>query len=131
MYEIAFFNSSGSFVLPVNPAKLPIRETADHAVMDILGLGEAVRPGLRKLREYAIDFYLPPDKADEGVAFFRAMIESQEATRLIYSREQREAENVAVVLQTFDHEERGGEVGSVYCKLDLLEFRPIMSRVVS
>ena len=50
---------------------------------------------------------------------------------MIYTRDDREPENVAVVVMSFDHEERGGYApGEIDYKLSLKEFRPIRARVV-
>ena len=44
-YQIAFFGEAGSYVLPINPPKFPVKNSADHTTVNILGSGEAVRPG--------------------------------------------------------------------------------------
>ena len=131
MYRIAFFAAHGDFILPVNPSKMPVKESADHASVTILALGEAIRPGMRKLRSYEIESFFPAEDADAGVAYFSELLAGQAACRMIYSRDENEPENVEVVLQSFDREERGGEPGAVHYKLSLKEFRAIQAKVLS
>lgn len=129
-YEIAFYGSAGAFVLPVNPEKMPVKAGGDHTGLKILDVGEAVRPGKRKLRTYQVDGFFPADVADAGVAYFEQVLEDAEAIRMIYSRDNHEPVNVPVVVQNFDYEERGGEPGRIYYKLSLKEARPIQATVI-
>ncbi|MCL2547901.1 MAG: hypothetical protein FWE76_01900 [Symbiobacteriaceae bacterium] len=130
-YQVAFFTAEGSFILPINPPKFPVKNGADHTTVNILGGGEAVHPGQRKLRSYELESFFPAAEASAGVAFFLNHLDSKLPLRMIFTRGDREPDNVAVVIMNFDYEERGGYApGEIDYKLTLREFRPIQAKVI-
>jgi len=131
LYQVAFISEAGSYILPMNPYKFPVRHRADHTIFNILESGEAISPGLPRLKEYELESSFTPAEGDRAVAFFVEALASLKPLRMILSRDQFEPENVAVVITSFEHEERGGHVvGEIHYKLTLREFRPIQARVL-
>ncbi|MCL2497715.1 MAG: hypothetical protein FWF06_03770 [Symbiobacteriaceae bacterium] len=130
-YRVVFITSGGKYELPVNPYSFPVKREANNTSVEILGFGEAVRPGRRRLNSYELESFFPAEVSDFWVAFFTTLLESEKPVRLLYSRDGREPVNVAVVVDRFETVEEGGRPpGTIDYKLSLREFRPIQSKVL-
>lgn len=138
-----FFSRSGeSFCLPVNPTKLPVAHSTANDKYNVLGLGEIMTPRLPNLRTLQIASFFPGRpftgvltgndfrQPEYYIRFFRQA--QLDKIPLAYTPV-RYYENgepfmtgdygFDVLVTAFDVEERGGETGDFYYKLELTEYK--------
>ena len=149
-----FFLSStvaggASLQFPVNPDKVELVYAGDNKVYNILDIGEIVVPRVPKLATYSWSSFLPIDgtasyvltKNDflaptEYVAQLERWMQLRTVLRFILHRGTVNGTglpdtNTLCVIEHFDASEHGGEVGDVYYKIDLVQYRPYAPQKVN
>lgn len=138
MYKIYFSqvkNADGEILpdlyLPVLPEKLKESGGKDNQRYDMLGTGEAVRPGERKLKTWEIDSVYE-DGQEMSVDSFRGniedMAESSESFLFFINRVRKDGSILLttkawVLLESYSFEDRAGEIGDIHYTLKLCEYR--------
>lgn len=143
MAEYQMTLSFGSTVIhiPVLPEKLTVKSPGKNETATVLELGEINRIRQRGLREVSWESHFPAHNAPyvtgwEGLSPVDYVREIEDA------RDTRESGrfsitgtdlniNMAVAVEDFSYEERGGEVGDIYYSLALKEWKDYSAVTVS
>ena len=119
--------------LPVLPENQKEKCSRDNKKYDVLNLGEVVRPGKRKLRQWSISSVFYGDEEYSPDAYrqhLEQLLEKEVPVEFIYHRYQEDGaiafqtKNVDVVVERLEFEDREGEPGTLYFTVKLLEYRP-------
>lgn len=141
-----YFQKEGelAYLLPVNPAALPVTREAENGEYNILGIGPVMIPRIPNQRRVSISSFFPGRpfsgmltgqrgfvEPAEYIAFFENVMRNREV--IVYHPiryyENGEAfqggddDGFQVLVTRFDTEERGGETGDFYYQLELVEYR--------
>ena len=138
-----FFTRDDTVVrLPVNPAKLPVAQSADNGEYNVLGIGPIMVPRTPEQREVTISSYFPGrpfagvltsgsfQPPEFYISFFRAAMADKVPILYTPVRYYENGEpflaadpGFQVLVTQFNTEERGGETGDFYYDLTLVEYR--------
>lgn len=129
--------SSSYIILPVNPEELVIKVRGDNDRYALLGIGDVIVPGGAGLRTVSIASVFPVDRESRNyIAYLDNLLLRKAPVRLIVADSGGDPSsrldiNLPVVIDRFDYRERGGEVGTVFYELDLVEYRAFAGEVFS
>ncbi len=116
--------------LEILPEKLTCSGGREVKIHNMLAIGEVSKPGRRKLRTWQINSVLESD-GEKTVEFYRNLFQHLSETQvpfyLTIVRENADGSNtfgdqMHVVLEDCDFEEREGEMGTLYYKIKLREY---------
>ncbi len=144
MYTMALRAEAGDIVIPVLPEKLAVSSPGKNDKAVVLGLGEVLILRTKGLRSVAWDSFFPAHAAPytapytaentealpEPVGAVRAIQAARDAlkpVRLILTGGDLDI-NVDMVVDSFDYEERYGEVGDIYYSIKLTEWKSYAPR---
>lgn len=143
MYSIYFSEIESKLVSKSEVVRLDILPeefsySCDRAVTthDMLGLGDVLRPGKRKLFTYTINSVLEPygtyevgfmkelftSLLDSKVPFYFSLIRKDESGRELFS------DQVKVIAESVEFKENEGEIGTLYYNLKLKEYIPFYAK---
>lgn len=138
-YEMTLIASGKEVPIPVLPAKLKVTSPGGNETASVLELGDVLILQKKGLRTIAWDSFFPanPDPYVTG-AFTRPMAivetlqrarDTQTPIRLFLGGSPLDI-NVRMGIDSFDYEERGGEVGDIYYSIKLTEWKDYSPRKV-
>lgn len=135
--------------LPVNPGEVNFGFQGNNKTYDIINLGQVVQPSETRLRTVSFSSFFPTTQHFSGILtngdfrdgeFYINLLfewaDSKEPFRFILTRFLVDGtmimdENFEVVLESFDYQDRAGEMGDYYYTLSLLEYRQYNPAVIS
>ena len=140
-YQMTLAFGSTVIHIPVMPEKLTVKSPGKNETATVLELGEINRIKQRGLREVSWESHFPANNAPyvtgwEGLSPVDYVRDIEDA------RDTRESGrfsitgtdlniNMAVAVEDFSYEERGGEVGDIYYSLTLKEWKDYSAVTVS
>lgn len=141
MYKIYFSEMESTLVgrdepvaLEILPEKISSTCGREVKIHNMLGIGEVSIPGKRKLRTWQVNSVLEPDGEREVIFFknlFEELCQNQKPFYLTIMRMNPDGtsafggdipEQVLVILEDCNFEEREGEIGTLYYKVKLIEY---------
>lgn len=138
-YWITFNNEKEKLRLPVLPETFKISNGSKNESLDVSGLGEITIKQDRPALIISFDSFFPANKfpgieysnfptPETCVATLNEWKEADKPVHLIITGSK---VNMFATIETFDTEERGGDVGTWYYSITLKEFRDIHVRQVT
>lgn len=134
---------------PINPETFTINRGSDDVRYNILDIGEVIIPRIPKLRDITWECWFPGNPNDPYVLtsgrfrnpqYYIDKInkykEDRTVLRFVANRYEVDGgaifdTNIQVVVEDFNVEERGGEVGDMYYTITLTEYRDIEPETVN
>lgn len=140
-YQMTLAFGSTVIHIPVMPEKLTVKSPGKNETATVLELGEINRIKQRGLREVSWESHFPANNAPyvtgwEGLSpvdYVRDIEDAQdtrESGRFSITGTDLNI-NMAVAVEDFSYEERGGEVGDIYYSLTLKEWKDYSAVTVS
>lgn len=138
-YGMAMIIEGREVSLPVLPAKLKVTSPGKNETTTVLELGEILRLRKKGLRTVAWDCFFPVHDAPYVTGQIRDPIEIVQAIqaardtltpiRLLITGTDLDI-NVRMGIETFDYEERSGELGDLYYSIKLSEWKDYSPRKI-
>ncbi len=140
-YQITLSFGSAVIHIPVMPEKLTVKSPGKNETATVLELGEINRIKQRGLRQVSWESHFPANNApyvtgweDAAPVDYVQGIEdardSRESGRFSITGTDLNI-NMAVAVEDFSYEERGGEVGDIYYSITLKEWKDYSAMTVS
>ena len=140
-YQMTLSFGSTAIFIPVMPEKLTVKSPGKNETATVLELGEINRIRQRGLREVSWESHFPAHDApyvsaweNRSPADYVRDIEdwrdTRESGRLSITGTDLNI-NMAVAVEDFSYEERGGEVGDIYYSITLKEWKDYSAVTVS
>lgn len=133
MYRMYILLGQDEWELPVLPEDLKVKSPGDNSTAKVLSLGEINRLEQKGLREIEIESMWPKNRIPlvssktlpDPMAFVKAVQsyrDQKKPARLLICGTDLDI-NMNVGIEDLDYTEKGGEVGDIYYKLSLKEYR--------
>lgn len=133
--------------IPVNPQEYTISYPTENKIYNILSIGDVVLPELPSLMEVAWDSYFPGNSQDgmlmghtwkqpeRYIKTIREAMEKKYVVDLVISRYEADGNkmfdtNVSAIIQNFEITEKGGEIGDIYYKISMKEYREFAPKII-
>lgn len=136
-YGMTLIVAGREITIPVLPAKLKVTSPGKNETTTVLGLGEVLILRKKGLRSLAWDSFFPVDEAPyvsgeitdplEIVQAIQKARDKEDPIRFLVTGTDLDV-NVRMGVDTFDYEERGGEVGDFYYSIKLVEWKDYSPR---
>ena len=132
-YEMTLTLGDKTIIFPVLPAKFSVKSPGKNETTTVLELGEINIVRQRGLREIAFESFFPKHMGPyvtgrtvtDPIAYIKDMEEARAAEQhgLFRITGTDLNVNMEVAIESLEYEERGGEVGDIYYKLTLKEWK--------
>lgn len=140
-YQMTLSFGSSVIRIPVLPEKLAVKSPGKNETATVLELGEINRIRQRGLRQVSWESHFPAHNAPY-VTGWEGLSPADYVRDIEDARDTRESGrfsitgtdlniNMAVAVESFSYEERGGEVGDIYYSLALKEWKDYSAATVS
>lgn len=138
-YWLTFNNEKERLRLPVLPESFKVVNGSKNESVDIAGLGEITIKQNRPAFVFSFSSFFPSAEFP-GIEYdnfptpdtCRSTIERwKEADKPVHFIITGASVNVFVTIETFEYEERGGDIGTLHYSITLKEYRPVQVRQVS
>lgn len=125
--------------LPANPEEIEFEYEINNKKYNVLGIGEIIRTGKKGLTGFTVKSFFPFDESpDIAIYTIEKMIENMIAYEIPLNFKINKLQNnrftvdinIDVVVGSFKHGEKGGEVGDIDYTLKLTEYREHKAKVV-
>ena len=121
--------------LPANPEEIEFKYDIDNKKYNVLSLGDVIRIGTKGLNGFTVKSFFPADE-NPDVSIFT--IEKMIANKLPLNFKINKLSgnkfaldiNMDVVVDSFSHSEKGGEVGDIEYSLKMTEYREHKAKVI-
>ena len=136
-YAMALIAAGKEIIIPVLPSKLKVTSAGDNDTDTVLGLGEVLILRQKRLRTVSWDSFFPAHSAPyaprtitpplELVRAIQAARDALQPVRLLITGTDLDI-NVRMGIESFDYEERSGELGDLYYSIKLSEWKDYSPR---
>ena len=136
-YAMAVIAAGKEIIIPVLPSKLKVTSAGDNDTDTVLGLGEVLILRQKRLRTVSWDSFCPAHSAPYApgvitppLELIRAIQTARDAlqpVRLLITGTDLDI-NVRMGIESFDYEERSGELGDLYYSIKLSEWKDYSPR---
>ncbi|MFR0911286.1 MAG: LysM peptidoglycan-binding domain-containing protein [Evtepia gabavorous] len=136
-YAMALIAAGKEIIIPVLPSKLKVTSAGDNDTDTVLGLGEVLILRQKRLRTVSWDSFCPAHSAPYApgvitppLELIRAIQTARDAlqpVRLLITGTDLDI-NVRMGIESFDYEERSGELGDLYYSIKLSEWKDYSPR---
>ena len=136
-YAMALIAAGKEIIIPVLPSKLKVTSAGDNDTDTVLGLGEVLILRQKRLRTVSWDRFCPAHSAPYApgvitppLELIRAIQTARDAlqpVRLLITGTDLDI-NVRMGIESFDYEERSGELGDLYYSIKLSEWKDYSPR---
>lgn len=136
-YAMALIAAGKEIIIPVLPSKLKVTSAGDNDTDTVLGLGEVLILRQKRLRTVSWDSFCPAHSAPYApgvitppLELIRAIQTARDAlqpVRLLITGTDLDI-NVRMGIESFDYEERSGELGDLYYFIKLSEWKDYSPR---
>ena len=136
-YALALIAAGKEIIIPVLPSKLKVTSAGDNDTDTVLGLGEVLILRQKRLRTVSWDSFCPAHSAPYApgvitppLELIRAIQTARDAlqpVRLLITGTDLDI-NVRMGIESFDYEERSGELGDLYYSIKLSEWKDYSPR---
>lgn len=136
-YAMALIAAGKEIIIPVLPSKLKVTSAGDNDTDTVLGLGEVLILRQKRLRTVSWDSFFPAHSAPYApgvitppLELIRAIQTARDAlqpVRLLITGTDLDI-NVRMGIESFDYEERSGELGDLYYSIKLSEWKDYSPR---
>lgn len=136
-YAMALIAAGKEIIIPVLPSKLKVTSAGDNDTDTALGLGEVLILRQKRLRTVSWDSFCPAHSAPYApgvitppLELIRAIQTARDAlqpVRLLITGTDLDI-NVRMGIESFDYEERSGELGDLYYSIKLSEWKDYSPR---
>lgn len=136
-YAMALIAAGKEIIIPVLPSKLKVTSAGDNDTDTVLGLGEVLILRQKRLRTVSWDSFCPAHSAPYApgvitppLELIRAIQTARDAlqpVRLLITGTDLDI-NVRMGIESFDYEERSGELGDLYYSIELSEWKDYSPR---
>ena len=136
-YAMALIAAGKEIIIPVLPPKLKVTSAGDNDTDTVLGLGEVLILRQKRLRTVSWDSFCPAHSAPYApgvitppLELIRAIQTARDAlqpVRLLITGTDLDI-NVRMGIESFDYEERSGELGDLYYSIKLSEWKDYSPR---
>ena len=136
-YAMALIAAGKEIIIPVLPSKLKVTSAGDNDTDTVLGLGEVLILRQKRLRTVSWDSFCPAHSAPyapgvitpplELVRAIQAARDALQPVRLLITGTDLDI-NVRMGIESFDYEERSGELGDLYYSIKLSEWKDYSPR---
>ena len=136
-YAMALIAAGKEIIIPVQPSKLKVTSAGDNDTDTVLGLGEVLILRQKRLRTVSWDSFCPAHSAPYApgvitppLELIRAIQTARDAlqpVRLLITGTDLDI-NVRMGIESFDYEERSGELGDLYYSIKLSEWKDYSPR---
>lgn len=136
-YAMALIAAGKEIIIPVLPSKLKVTSAGDNDTDTVLGLGEVLILRQKRLRTVLWDSFCPAHSAPYApgvitppLELIRAIQTARDAlqpVRLLITGTDLDI-NVRMGIESFDYEERSGELGDLYYSIKLSEWKDYSPR---
>lgn len=134
---MALIAAGKEIIIPVLPSKLKVTSAGDNDTDTVLGLGEVLILRQKRLRTVSWDSFCPAHSAPYApgvitppLELIRAIQTARDAlqpVRLLITGTDLDI-NVRMGIESFDYEERSGELGDLYYSIKLSEWKDYSPR---
>ena len=136
-YAMTLIAAGKEIIIPVLPSKLKVASSGDNETDTVLGLGEILILRQKRLRTVSWDSFFPAHSAPyaprtitpplELVRAIQAARDALQPVRLLITGTDLDI-NVRMGIESFDSEERSGELGDLYYSVKLSEWKDYSPR---
>ena len=136
-YAMALIAAGKEIIIPVLPSKLKVTSAGDNDTDTVLGLGEVLILRQKRLRTVSWDSFFPAHSAPyaprtitpplELVRAIQAARDALQPVRLLITGTDLDI-NIRMGIESFDYEERSGELGDLYYSIKLSEWKDYSPR---
>ena len=136
-YAMALIAAGKEIIIPVLPSKLKVTSAGDNDTDTVLGLGEVLILRQKRLLTVSWDSFCPAHSAPYApgvitppLELIRAIQTARDAlqpVRLLITGTDLDI-NVRMGIESFDYEERSGELGDLYYSIKLSEWKDYSPR---
>ena len=136
-YAMALIAAGKEIIIPVLPSKLKVTSAGDNDTDTVLGLGEVLILRQKRLRTVSWDSFFPAHSAPyaprtitpplELVRAIQAARDALQPVRLLITGTDLDI-NIRMGIESFDYEERSGELGDLYYSIKLSEWKDYSTR---
>lgn len=136
-YAMALIAAGKEIIIPVLPSKLKVTSAGDNDTDTVLGLGEVLILRQKRLRTVSWGSFCPAHSAPYApgvitppLELIRAIQTARDAlqpVRLLITGTDLDI-NVRMGIESFDYEERSGELGDLYYSIKLSEWKDYSPR---
>lgn len=136
-YAMALIAAGKEIIIPVLPSKLKVTSAGDNDTDTVLGLGEVLILRQKRLRTVSWDSFFPAHSAPyaprtitpplELVRAIQAARDALQPVRLLITGTDLDI-NTRMGIESFDYEERSGELGDLYYTIKLSEWKDYSPR---
>lgn len=136
-YTMALIAAGKEIIIPVLPAKLKVTSAGNNDTDTVLGLGEVLILRQKRLRAVSWDSFFPARSAPyaprtitpplELVRAIQAARDALQPVRLLITGTDLDI-NTRMGIESFDYEERSGELGDLYYTIKLSEWKDYSPR---
>lgn len=136
-YAMTLIAAGKEIAIPVLPSKLKVTSPGDNETDTVLGLGEILILRQKRLRTISWDSFFPAHSAPyapgaitpplELVRAIQAARDALKPVRLLIIGTDLDI-NVRMGIESFDYEERSGELGDLYYSIKLSEWKDYSPR---
>lgn len=136
-YAMALIAAGKEIIIPVLPSKLKVTSAGDNDTDTVLGLGEVLILRQKRLRTVSWDSFCPAHSAPyapgvitpplELIRAIQTVRDALQPVRLLITGTDLDI-NVRMGIESFDYEERSGELGDLYYSIKLSEWKDYSPR---